>query len=690
MGSGDVERRLAAILSADVVGYSRLMARDEVSTVRMITAYRDQMEVLIRQHRGRIVDSPGDNVLAEFPSATDALESAGEIQRVLQARNAPLPPERRMEFRVGVHLGEVMVEGERIYGDGVNLAARLEGLAEPGGICISSTVHDQVESKVRLRYEDLGEREVKNIERPVHVYRARWETVESAPTADGPSAKSSPRAVLLVAATVILLLALGVGAWLLYSRYAPAPESGQIRSIAVLPLENLSGDPEQEYFADGMTEALIGGLAKIGSLRVISRTSVMQYKGTRRPLPEIARELNVDSVVEGTVSREGDRVRVTAQLIDARSDAHLWSERFDRDIRGVLALQSEVAQAIARGIHVTLSPEEMARLSQHRQVDPAAHEAYLKGRYFFSKYTIEDVRTAIGYFEQAIEGGPAYAPAHAWLSRSYQALSMSLMDIPQREGFPKARAAAVRALELDDTLASAHFALGRVHLYFDWDWDGAEKELRRAIELDPSLSAARSAYADYLEAMGRHREALEEARRGVEVAPLDLLARTHLAGILFFAHEFDRGIEEVRKILEVDPDFQYAHLWLAWLNEYRRNYEEALDARARWMILSSYYDEEDAIALRAAYEASGPEGYWQGILRAQERRARSRRVHPVNIVWTLVALGDQERAFEMLERGFEERDTNLIWLGVDPAFDPIRSDPRFDDLLRRVGLPHSG
>ena len=316
-----IERRLAAILSADVVGYSRLMADDEDATVRTISAYRDLIMLLIRQSNGRVVDSPGDELLAEFPSAVDAVRCAVEIQRVLRARNAELPTARRMEFRLGLDLGDVRVDGERIYGHGVNLAARLRALARPREICISAAVRDQIEGKLELSYEDLGEHSVKNIAKPLHVYAVGIDVTDAA--------------------------AEGV-----------ASSGGAIRALAVLPLENLSPDPDQDILVDGMTEALISDLAKIRSLRVVSRTTILQYKGARKPLPEIARELRVEGVIEGSVAREEDRVRVTVQLIDARDDSHIWVERYDRDVHGVLALQSEIARTVADQIQLELTPRE--------------------------------------------------------------------------------------------------------------------------------------------------------------------------------------------------------------------------------------------------------------------------------------------------------------------------------------------
>ncbi|MFQ6078772.1 MAG: adenylate/guanylate cyclase domain-containing protein, partial [Thermodesulfobacteriota bacterium] len=349
-----MERKLTAILSADVKGYSRLMGEDEVATIRTLTAYREVMAALIQKHRGRVVDSPGDNLLAEFASVVDAVECAVEVQQELKARNAELPPDRRMEFRIGINLGDVVVEGERIYGDGVNIAARLEGLAEGGGICISGTAYDQVEGKLSLGYEYLGEHAVKNIKKPVRVYRVEPEPV-----------------------------ALGVG-MRAEEELVPPEKPGALElpdkpSIAVLPFLNMSGDPEQEYFSDGITEDLITDLSKVSGLFVIARNSAFTYKGKSAKVEQVGRELGVRYVVEGSVRRAGDRVRITAQLVDAETGYHLWTERYDRDLKDIFDLQDEVTQKIVAALKVKLTRRELELLERKYTDNPEAYDCYLRG-----------------------------------------------------------------------------------------------------------------------------------------------------------------------------------------------------------------------------------------------------------------------------------------------------------------------
>jgi adenylate cyclase len=417
--ASDKDRRLAAILNADAVGYTRLMADDELATIETVTAYKREMTELIDQHRGRTVDSPGDNLLAEFSSATQAVMCAVKIQEVLAEQNAALPPHRRMDFRAAVHLGEVVVEAGRIYGDGVNVAARLEALADPGTVCVSEKVFEEVEGKLALDFDDLGEQWVKNFPRPVRAYQVRVAGARERPPV---GSRAGARWQWVAGGALALIGTIGLAVWLASSGPDSTPVVtglGEIRSLAVLPLENLSGEAAQEFFTDGMTEALISHLAQIASLSVVSRTSVMQYAGIRMPLPEIARKLGVDAVVEGSVLRAGDDVRITVQLIDARSDRHLWSESYQRDLRDVLTLQSEVARAIAAQIKLTLDPAEAARLADQQTVHPAAYEAFLRGSYLLKRQGATNHAKSVELLEQAVALDPDYAPAWARLADGY-------------------------------------------------------------------------------------------------------------------------------------------------------------------------------------------------------------------------------------------------------------------------------
>jgi class 3 adenylate cyclase/TolB-like protein/Tfp pilus assembly protein PilF len=674
----ELQRRLAAILSADVVGYSRLMAEDDTETVRALQAYRDVVALLVGQHRGRVVDSPGDNLLAEFPSALDAVQAAAEIQRVIRARNAAVPAHRRMEFRIGVHLGDVVVEGDRIFGDGVNIAARLEALAEPGGICISGTVHEQVRRRLRLGYEDLGERSVKNIPDPLRVYRLRLdETLAPEP--------EIPRAARWAAGiAALLVVAAFIGGWWLLAR-APRPlaSPGAIRSLAVLPLENLSGDPEQDYFTDGMTEALILGVAKIRSLRVTSRTSVMSYKGARKPLPEIARELNVDAIVEGSVLRAGDRVRIAAQLIHGRTDQHLWSESYERDLSDVLSLQGELAQAIAREIDLKLTPQEQGALAAEERVHPQAYEAYLRGQYFLRKRTKEDLERAIAHFEEAKRLDPGSALGYAGLASTYDTQSVRGLIRPS-EAIERIDANVTKALELDDRLAEVYTALGDLH-WWQWDWAGVEEAYERAIALNPSFATAHDWYGQYLAAMGRSEEALREMERARELDPLSPSTMADVCFVHVLARRLSRAREHCLSSLELDPNFAEARVALGLVHATEGRADAAIRELERAVELSAGGDLETRW-LAWAHARAGDRSRASALVEELRSREAQRFVDPMNIAIPLAGLGDRDGLFESLGKAYDARSFELSFLDVLFVFDDVREDPRFRDLLRRVGL----
>jgi serine/threonine-protein kinase len=465
-------------------------------------------------------------------------------------------------------------------------------------------------------------------------------------------------------------------------RTVPLP---RIESIAVLPLANLSGDPEQEYFADGMTEELITNLGKISALRVISRTSVMRYKKTEKPLPQIARELGVDGIVEGSVLRVGDRVRITAQLIQAEQERHLWAESYERDLRDILALQSEVARAIASEVKAALTPQEQTRLASTRPVNPDAHEAYLKGRYYWNLRTEEGLKKSIEYFQQAIEKDPGCALAYAGLADSYVVVSTWNVMAP-KEAYPRAKAAAFKALEMDETLAEAHASLGAAREEYDWDWVGAEKEFRRAIELNPGYATAHQWYAEYLSHMGRNNEAIAEAKRAQELDPLSLIINAIRGRVCFYARRYDEAIAQCRRTLELNPGFYPAHLYLGWAYEQEKLYAEAISEYQKAIALEQG-NPRLAADLARGYAAVGKRTEAVNIISHLEELSKRRYVPSYAMALTHAALGDASRAFQWLDKAYQDRDSQLVWLKAEPGFDSLRSDPRFQDLLRRMKFP---
>jgi tetratricopeptide (TPR) repeat protein len=432
-----------------------------------------------------------------------------------------------------------------------------------------------------------------------------------------------------------------------------------------------------------MTEALITSLAKIKALRVISRTSAMQYKGAQKTLPQIARELNVDAVIEGSVLRSGQRVRITTQLIHS-SDRHLWAESYERDFQDILALQSEIARQVADEVRIILTPVERDRLRNARQVNPEAHELYLKARHFWNKRTEDGVRKALSYFHQAIDNDPTYAHGYAGLADSYNILGY-YNAIPPIEAYPKSKAAALKALEFDDSLAEPHAALGVVKRDFEWDWVGAEAEFQRAIELNPGYVEAHHWRSTLLSMLGRHAEGLREKNKALAMDPLSVVIRTDLARMFYFSGDYDQSLAQYRAALEMDPTFGSAHLWLGQVYEQKGLYEEAISSLKSGMRLSS--DSTYALAkLGHGYAMAGRYDEARAVLNQLNELTSKRYVSPYDVALVHVGLQENDEAFKWLHRALEQRSLWLGYLNVEPQFDPLRSDNRFQLLLRGAHL----
>jgi adenylate cyclase len=576
MATEDFKRKLSAIFSADVVGYSRLMAEDEAATVKTLATYREVMASLIKQHRGRVVDSPGDNVLAEFASVVDAVQCAVAVQKEFQVRNAELPENRRMVFRIGINLGDVIEEEDRIYGDGVNIAARLEALADPGGICVSKTAFDQIETKLPLGYEYLGEQTVKNIAKPVGAYHVLMEPrVTVSETIEEKRVGTMRRPRLILAAVVALLVVAGaVAMWNFYLRPSPPPaevvseKAPAIKlpdkpSIAVLPFVNMSGDPEQEYFSDGITEEIITTLSKVPHLFIIARNSVFTYKGKSVKVQQVGQELGVRYVLEGSVRKAGDRVRITAQLVDATTGGHLWSERYDRDLKDIFALQDEITIKILTAVRVKLTDGEQARLYDKGAENLDSFMKVLQGIPYFYRFNRESNIQARQLFEEAIALEPKNPGAYTLLGWTY------LMEIwfgpAESPGKSMARAAelAQKALALNDTLDLPHSLLGNIYLV-KRHYEKAVAEAERAVALNPNGADAHAHLGMILYYVGRHEEAIALLKKAIRLNPIPPNWYLFSLGEAYFlAGHYEEAVAAYQRVLRRNPDDMRAHTGLA-------------------------------------------------------------------------------------------------------------------------------
>jgi eukaryotic-like serine/threonine-protein kinase len=489
--------------------------------------------------------------------------------------------------------------------------------------------------------------------------------------------------IAVLALVLTLALGLNVGRW--RDRLLGRGTVPHIESLAVLPLENLSGDPGQEYFADGMTDELITNLGRISSLRVISRTSIMQYKKASKTLPAIARELNVDAVVEGSVLRSGNRVRITAQLIQAQPERQLWTNSYERDLKDALVLQDDVARAITDGIQIKVEPEEKGRLTSARAVDPRAHDAYLQGLFFLYKETREDLAEATKYAERAIQLNPNYADALALLAACYYDSSESrLGEVPNALAAQKATETALKATQLDGSLAEPHVVLGAVHDGYDWNWTGAEREFRRAVELDPNLPQAHVGLAWHLMFVGRRQEAISAASRAVELDPVSSYALSNQFKILYFTREFDQAIALERRQLEINPNDLGAYFLIGNCYEAEGKYAEAVAAWQRAMTPPGA--KQGVTPMESAYQAEGIKGVWRWQL-TMLQKAPSAYQSPYEIAILYSRLGDKDKALAVLEKLYSKHGQEMAHVNQEPGFDSIRSDPRFQALVRRMNFP---
>jgi len=649
MNSEGFKRRLSAILSADVAGYSRLMGENDQATVNTLTGHRQMISTIIDQHQGRVVDSPGDNLLAEFESVIHSVECAVEIQRELAERNAELPVNRRMDYRIGVNVGDVIKEGDRVYGDGVNIAARLESLAEPGGICISGIAYTHIKNKLKLEYEFLGKQSVKNINEPVPVY---------------------------------CIKSLGKAAIQSGMDQDPISILSDKPSIAVLPFVNMSKDPDTDYFSDGMAEEIIGALAKLDGLKVISRTSSFYFKGQHVDLGTVGAKLKVDHVLEGSVRKAGSRVRISAQLIRVADDTHLWAETYDRDLEDVFAIQDEISKAVVQSLKAKLLGAGTQSLVKDYSKSTAAYELYLRGRFMQTKGTSPKwLQKANNYFKKAVKTDPQFGPAYSQLAMVHYeyAILLSLNPGPM---WSKTRALALKALAIDAMDSDAHAYMGIIKAVFDHNWTGAEKNFKRAIELNPGNNQAHFYYAiDYFIGINRPDEAIKELQITLELDPYNILYNGLLSGVFNQARLHDEAIAQARKTLELAPNDPLAHQTLAVAYACQGRYADGIAALQPLKGIPFMRAQ-----LGYIYGKAGKKKEAQEILVELLERSKKGYFSPFYIAMIYAGQGNNDKAFAWLEKSIESRFTIHHFMTTAPHFEHMHSDPRWSQLMRKMGL----
>ena len=693
--SSDVKFEIGHVLFIDIVGYSKLLINEQSEQIQKLKEIvRGTEQVRLAEAEGKLLRLPtGDGAALVFRTTPEAPAlCALEISRELKKH-----PQLRV--RMGIHSGPVnevtdLNEQANITGAGINLAQRVMDCGDAGHILVSQRAAEDLATyrQWSQHLRSLGECEVKHAVR-LHIFNL---CDEEAGNPELPKklraipAKKKGRAYGMVIA-VALAAALLLGA-LFYSLAKKREASSSqlatdtglhvIRSLAVLPLDNYSGDKNQDYFAEGMTDELTTDLATISQLRVISRSSTTQFTGAQRPpTPEIAKMLNVDAVVEGSVRRSGDKVRITAQLIDARADRHLWAKSFERDSRDVLALQSELASAIASEINVQLTPGEQARLTSAQSVNPEAHDAYLKGRYFFNRPSDENLSKAIKQFEEAVRLDSSFAPAYSGLSDAYLWAAFNEGVITATEGKSKAKAAAEKALALNPASAEAHTSLANYKSWYEHDWAGAEKEFRRAIELNPNLAFAHDQFGLTLGCQGRFDESIVEGRRAVELDPLDPAIAIDNTMALVGQGQFQKAQDEARRGAELDPTFFFPQMQFGWFDLQQGNARAAVPKleKAAAMEAPPFV----TAYLGYAYGAAGDKAKALATIEEIKKKGVGNFVPPFNLALVYLGLGDHARALDYLEQAQAADSQWMMYLKVDRIFDPLRADPRFVALMEK-------
>ncbi|MCA9413456.1 MAG: tetratricopeptide repeat protein [Candidatus Omnitrophica bacterium] len=686
------DRRLAAIMFTDIVGYSALSQRNEALSLSLLAEHREILEPIFDQYNGVVIKSTGDGYLAEFASAIQAVQCAVAMQTAVYDRNRSADPDRVFQIRIGLHVGDIVHQDGDVLGDGVNIASRIEPLAEPGGICISEQVYDHVHNKVELHLVNLGPQELKNISIPLEIYRVflPWEDVTAFKPrlikSRCPKEKPLPAKIaILLLPLVAILAAFGGYHYALKGNNETSQIEETLKTVAVLPFRNLSEGNETGYFSEGITEELINALSKLEGIRVPARTSAFAYQNSDKDPTEIAKELGVEAILEGSVRTDGDQFRISAVLSDIQSGYVLWSEIFDRKMENIFEVQDEITKTIVKTLKGSLHIEDDESIVVASTKDSEAYQCYLKGRDAWNDRTEEGFKKALQCFQNAVNHDPNYANAYAGLADTYH-LMERYGHIPTEQGRAKAKENALKALELNPDLAAARTSLATIYEY-EWDWENSEMEFRRAIELEPHSVLPRQWYASLLGKMGRFDEALEQLETALPLDPISPPLNRSYGFLLMAAGKDDQALTQLRKTLEMSPDFPGVRLSLATQLAIHGATEEARELIQQE--LDKFGDSEE-LQYNLAF-VDKIDGNMETTDRLITRFDHS--IHPEDNAFSLAMAytlkGDFDQAFEWLNAAVDRREFEVTHLRTLRVFDPLRKDPRYDAVLRRMKLDSS-
>lgn len=647
-GPLDGERRLAAIMFTDMVGFTALTQRDELLAIQLLEDQRRLIRALLGKYKGREVETIGDAFFVEFGSSLDAVNCAVAIQSTLREWNEQHPPENRALIRIGIHLGDVLHRGREVSGDAVNIASRIEPLSPPGGVCVTAQVYDSVLNKVEYEFETIGIPNLKNVFTPIEVYCIAGYGEDAS---------------------------------------QPMPLRAELPKdrIAVLPFVNISPDQVDEYFADGMTEELISSVSLISGLKVIARTSVMRYKRAYKPIAQIGRELNVGSILEGSVRKVGTKIRISVQFVETSKEVPSWSHKYDREVKDVFAIQSEIAQHVAEALKDHIFGGKHREEPRTTTFSTEAYISYLRGRQLWNKRSEEDLKRAISFFEKAIGIDSNYARAYVGLADTYATLALLEFMAPN-EAYPKAKEAVKKALALNPGLSAAHTSLGLIKFQYDWDWKSAEEEFNEAISTNFNYAPAHHFFADYLKAMGRFEAALAEIEKARELDPLSLAINIGVGHVLYLSGQYDRAIEEYKRAVELEPGFMATHVWFGRPYLEKGMYDEAIAELKTAVELSG----ESTIALAMLGHGLASAGRRDEAMQILEKLKEKSRSQYVPSYWIAVIYNgfkDKEQVIAWMQKAFEERSSWLVWSNVEPRFAWLRDHPEFAELMRAMKFP---